>query len=190
MMKKETVYFEMSGRENTKACVEIVQRLVNEGCRYVVVASTSGDTGLKFARAIRGKDAKLVSVALSTGLQGENIQVLSDDRRAEIESLGGAVCVGTVPIRGLEAAFAKKCQGISPAQLIAETLWRFGQGVKVACEVVMTACDAGLIPEGEEVLAIGGTMRGADAVLVIKSAVSKRFLNLKVLEIVAKPREG
>jgi hypothetical protein len=52
----------------------------------------------------------------------------------------------------------------------------------------MMAADAGLIPEEEEVLAVAGTGRGADTVMVIKSAVSKRFLDLKVLEIRAKPR--
>ena len=189
-MKKETVYFDRTGPENTKACIEIVQRLVNEGCRCLVVASTTGETGVRFARAVRGKDATMVSVALSSGFREPGRQLLSDEKRAEIESLGGKVCVGSIPTHGLEAAFQEKYQGVYPTQVIAETLWRFGQGVKVACEVVMMACDAGLIPEGEEVLAVGGTMRGADAVLVVKGAASKRFLDLKVLEIVAKPRDG
>ena len=48
----------------------------------------------------------------------------------------------------------------------------------------------GLIEEGKEVVAIGGTGRGADTVLIIRSAASKRFLDLAVLEIVAKPRVG
>jgi hypothetical protein len=51
----------------------------------------------------------------------------------------------------------------------------------------MMAADAGLIPEGEEVLAVAGTARGADSVLIIRSAASKRFLELRVLEILAKP---
>ena len=189
-MKKETVYFDTAGPENTKACIEIVQRLVNEGYRDLVVASTTGETGIRFARGVRGKDTTMVSAALSSGFREPNQQVLPDEKRAEIESLGGKVCVGSIPTHGLEAAFQEKYQGIYPTQVIAETLWRFGQGVKVACEVVMMACDAGLIPEGQEVLAVGGTTRGADAVLVVKSATSKRFLQLKVLEIVAKPRDG
>jgi len=53
---------------------------------------------------------------------------------------------------------------------------------------VMMAADAGLIPEAEEVIAVAGTARGADTVCIIKSAASKRFLDLKVLEILAKPR--
>jgi hypothetical protein len=52
----------------------------------------------------------------------------------------------------------------------------------------MMAVDAGLIPEGEEVISVAGTARGSDSVLIIRSAASKRFLDLRVLEILAKPR--
>lgn len=189
-MKKETVYFEATGPENTNDCMKIVSRLVNEGHGYVVVASTTGETGVKFARVLRGKDAKLVTVPLSTGFREPSLQVLTPENRAEIEKLGATVCIGTIPTHGLEAALAERYQGSYPTQIIAETLWRFGQGVKVGCEVVMMACDAGHIPEGKEVVAVGGTGTGADAVVVVKSAASKRFLDFKVLEIVAKPREG
>jgi hypothetical protein len=54
--------------------------------------------------------------------------------------------------------------------------------------MTMMAADAGLVPEGEEILVVAGTGRGADTVAVIRSATSKRFLDLKVLEIPAKPR--
>jgi hypothetical protein len=60
--------------------------------------------------------------------------------------------------------------------------------LKVCCEIVMEAVDAGLIPEEEEVVAVGGTARGWDTVAVIRAAASKRFLKLAVLEIWAKPR--
>ncbi len=72
--------------------------------------------------------------------------------------------------------------------MIAQTLRRFGEGAKVCCEIVLMAADAGLIPESEEVLAVAGTGRGTDTVILIKSAASKRFLELRVLEILAKPR--
>ena len=72
--------------------------------------------------------------------------------------------------------------------IIAQSLRRFGEGAKVCCEIVMMAVDGGLVPEGEEVLAVAGTGLGADTVMVLKSAASKRFLELRVLEILAKPR--
>jgi hypothetical protein len=88
---------------------------------------------------------------------------------------------------GLDVAFTQKFSGIHPAQIVANSLRRFGEGTKVAIECVMMAVDAGLVPEGEEVLSVAGTARGADTVLLIKSAASKRFLDLKVLEVLAKP---
>ena len=74
-----------------------------------------------------------------------------------------------------------------PGPLIAETLRRLGQGVKVCCEIVMEAVDAGKIPEGEQVVAVAGTGRGADTVCLIRSAASKRFLDLFVSQVLAKP---
>jgi uncharacterized protein len=72
--------------------------------------------------------------------------------------------------------------------IVAQALRRFGEGAKVCCEIVMMAVDAGLVPEGEEVFSVAGTARRADTVLLIRSAASKRFFDLKVLEILAKPR--
>jgi hypothetical protein len=72
--------------------------------------------------------------------------------------------------------------------IIANALRRFGEGSKVCCEIIMMAADAGMIPEGEEVIAVAGTGYGADTVMILKSAASKRFLDLRVLEILAKPR--
>jgi hypothetical protein len=88
----------------------------------------------------------------------------------------------------LETSLALKFGGSYPTLIIANALRRFGEGAKVCCEIVMMATNAGLIPEGEEVLAVAGTARGADTVMLIKSAASKRFLDLRVLEILAKPR--
>jgi hypothetical protein len=84
----------------------------------------------------------------------------------------------------LSAAFG----GSYPTQVIAGALRRLGHGIKVACEIVMEACDAGLVPEDREVVAVAGTGRGADTVALIRSKASKRFLELVVLEILAKPR--
>ena len=58
-------------------------------------------------------------------------------------------------------------KGSAPTLLIANTLRRLGQGLKVCCEIVMEAVDAGLIPEEEEVVAVGGTARGWDTVALI-----------------------
>lgn len=190
MMKKQNVFvFDKPGPRNTDACIEVVQESLKRGIRHVVVATTSGETGQKMATTLRGSSANLVVVTHSAGFRGPNTQELSTEKAEAIRNAGARIYTGTILTHGLEVALAEKYQGIYPGMLIAQTLRRFGQGTKVACEIVMEACDAGLVPEGEEVLAVGGTSTGADTVLLIRSAASKRFFDLKVLEILAKPRE-
>jgi hypothetical protein len=82
----------------------------------------------------------------------------------------------------------KKHQGLYPTYIVAETLRLFGQGIKVAVEIAMEACDAGLIPEGEDVVSVAGTGRGADTVAVIRAHPSNRFLDVRVRQIAAKPQ--
>jgi hypothetical protein len=49
------------------------------------------------------------------------------------------------------------------------------------------AADAGLIP-CEDVIAVAGTGRGADTVALIRANSSNNFFQIKVREILAKPR--
>ena len=106
----------------------------------------------------------------------------------KIRANGAKIYTGTILTHSIETSLSAKFSGIYPAMIIAQALRRFGEGAKVCCEIVMMAVDAGLVPEVEEVLAVAGTGYGSDTVMVIKSAASKRFLDLKVLEILAKPR--
>ena len=70
----------------------------------------------------------------------------------------------------LETSLAKKFSGVYPTLLVAQSLRRFGEGAKVCCEIVMMAADAGLMPEGEETIAVAGPGRGADTVMRIRAA--------------------
>jgi len=67
-------------------------------------------------------------------------------------------------------------------------LRRLSEGVKVCPEIVMIAADKDLIPSGKEVIAIAGTGSGADTSMVIVSAKSKNFGELKIRELICKPR--
>lgn len=181
-------YFEKAGKENSERCVEITSSLVDGGYKHVVVATTVGDTGVAMARRLQGKDVNLAVVTHSAGFKEPNHFELLPENREEILRLGGKIYTGTILTHSIETAFAQKFQGLYPTMIVAQSLRRFGEGAKVCCEIVMEACDGGLIPEFEEVVAVAGTGRGADTVCIIRSASSKRFLDLKVLEILAKPR--
>jgi hypothetical protein len=51
------------------------------------------------------------------------------------------------------------------------------------------ACDNGLLDSGRNVLAIAGTGKGADTVLVVRSANSKRLFDVRVIEVITKPEK-
>jgi hypothetical protein len=71
---------------------------------------------------------------------------------------------------------------------IANTLRLMGQGMKVVIEISVMAADAGLVRTDEDIIAIGGSGRGADTAVVLRPVNSNDFFDLKVKEILCKPR--
>lgn len=186
MIERKVVYFEKPGRANTDKCLDVTKEAVAAGLSgHVVVASTVGDTGVLFSGALGDK---VVVITHSFGYKEPNTVEMPTDIRERIEGNGATVFTGTMITHSLETALSSKFGGISASSIVAQSLRRFGEGTKVCCEIVMMAVDAGLIPEEEDILAVAGTARGADTVLLVRSAASKRFLNLRVLEVLAKPR--
>ena len=168
-MIRKVVYFDGPGPVNSQRCIEICQDTVKSGYHDIVVASTTGEVGLNLARALANCSGfNLVVVSHSAGFAEEGKQEFDPPKREEIESIGGKVLTSTILTHSLETAFSAQHSGAYPTIIIAQTLRRLGQGMKVCCEIVMEACDAGLIPEGKDVLAVGGSGRGADTVCIIR----------------------
>jgi uncharacterized protein len=180
-------YFEKPGKENTRRCVEIVAGLVDGGPSHVVVATTSGQTALAFARELQGKKVNLIAVTHNVGYAGPNQDECEPAARMELESLGVRIFTGAILTRGIEAALMKKHQGVYPAYIVAQTLRLFCQGIKVCVEIAVEACDAGLLPEGMDVIAIAGTGRGSDTVAIVEAHPSDRFFDVRVKQILARP---
>jgi hypothetical protein len=189
MLERKTVYFEKPGKANTEACLDIVLNEVEEnGYKNVVVASTTGETGIMFSEALKGSGVNLIVITHSAGFKEPNTMEMPAEARQRILDEGATVFTGPMVTHSLDTAFTGKFSGSNLSQVVAESLRRFGQGTKVCCECVMMATDGGLLPEGVETLAVAGTARGADTVLVVRATASKRFLDLKVHELLAKPR--
>lgn len=188
-MQKTVTFFEKPGPENSQKCLEIVRENISKyHYEHVVVATTTGSTGILFAENLKDMNINLVVITHSYGFKEPNTIELTDDARTSIVESGAKIYTGTMITHSLETALAKKFSGVYPTLLVAQSLRRFGEGLKVCCEMIMMAADAGLIPEAADILTVAGTGRGADTVAVIRAATSKRFLELKVLEILAKPR--
>jgi len=54
LLKRETVYFQTPGKHNTGALLKLVKAYAKaNGIRDIVVASTSGETGVKASKLFR-----------------------------------------------------------------------------------------------------------------------------------------
>jgi len=181
-----TIYFENPGPENTERTLAIArERAIELGIKSILVASTSGRTGVKAAQLFQNFD--LIVVTHSTGFSSPGVQELKPRNREKILTLKGKILTCQHAFGGIGRAVRKKFGTYELEEIVANTLRLFGQGVKVACEIVLMAADAGLISTNEEVISIGGTDSGADTALVIKPTNAQTFFDLWILEILCKP---
>lgn len=186
-MESKIVYFEKAGAENTEATLQTVrQRAEALGIRKVVIASNSGNSAVKALDILEG--LRVIVVSHVTGFREPDAQEFTEENRKIIESRGGAVLIAAHAFAGLSVAMRNKYQMPGLGVIIADTLRLFGHGVKVACEVALMAADAGLVRTDEDIISIGGTSRGSDTALVLTPVNTHRFFDLKVREILCKPR--
>ncbi|MEA3460139.1 MAG: pyruvate kinase alpha/beta domain-containing protein [Chloroflexota bacterium] len=182
-----SVYFENSGPENTERTLGIAKRRAEElGIKTILVASTRGDTGVLAAQLFKGYN--VIVVTHSTGFKEPDFQELTEENRRAIEAAGARILTCMHAFGGIGRAVRKKLGTYELEEIVAYTLRIFGQGMKVACEMALMAADAGLVRTDELVLAIAGTSRGADTAVVLKSANAQNFFDMRVVEILCKPR--
>lgn len=182
-----TVYFEQGGPQNTARVVELVAARARQlGIQHIVVASSTGATGLQVARML--PDLHVTVVTHSTGFAGPNKQELTEENRAALREAGAEILTCQHALGGIGRAVRRKLGSYQIDEIVAFALRTFCQGIKVCCEITVMAADAGCAPVGEEIIAIGGTGQGADAAAVIRAANAQDFFDLRVLEIICKPR--
>jgi hypothetical protein len=187
MMEVRSVYFLEPGCANTEKTLEVAKKRAEElEIKSIVIASTSGETGLKAVKVF--DNSKVVVVTHTAGFPAPDVQELTPQNKAEILENGGIILTATHAFGGIGRAVRRKLNTYQVDEIIAYTLRLFGQGAKVACEIVLMATDAGLIKTDEDVISIAGTASGADTALVIKPANTHDFFELKVKEVLCKPR--
>lgn len=188
MIERKTVYFEKLGKENTKTTLKLVKAYAGTtGISNIVVASTTGETGLAATKLLKG--CNVVIVTHHTGFSQLSVQELTEKHRKQILKNGAKIFTGTHALSSAERDVRKKFGTMLPLELIANTLRLMGEGTKVCVEIVLMAADAGLISMDRDIIAVAGTGHGVDTALVIKPANASRFFDLRIREIIAKPRE-
>lgn len=179
------MYFEESGPVNTGATVEQAVKFAKEkGIEHIVVASVSGDTAFLLAEKY---DRKIICVTHVCGFKAPGVNQMEETTREKLRAMGVKVLTTTHVLSGVERGISKNKGGLYPAEIMADTLRMFGQGLKVCVEVAIMALDAGLIPFGVDVIAIGGSNRGADTAAVMRPAHANQVFQTSVRQIICKP---
>lgn len=180
------MYWEKKGKSNTDATVKAaVKRAEELGVIHMVVASNSGETAEKFL----GHGLEINCVTHHIGWTGPGEDEMGAEKRKKLQSKGIKLLTTTHLLAGVDRALRFKFEGVYPAEIVSSTLRMLGQGLKVCVEISVMALDSGLIPYGEEIIAVGGSGRGADAACVIVPAHSSQFFDTVIKEIICMPRE-
>lgn len=178
------MYFANKGKQNTDGVVEIAAKEAGErNIAHIVVASNTGATAVK----LKGAAATVVCVSHVNGMIENGVNELAAEDRQTLEEAGIKVLTTTHVLSGVERGISRSAGGMYPAEIMANTLRMFGAGVKVCVEVAIMALDAGLIPYGQPIIAIGGTGKGADTAIVITPSHAQSVMETKVHEILCKP---
>lgn len=179
--------WEIPGEQNTRQTLELaVQRAQQLGIKNMVIASCTGATARELQSIANGMN--IVCVTHHQGYKDPGSNEMDNQTRQDLEKAGIRVLTTTHLLAGVDRAVRNQFGGVYPAELIAQTLRMLGQGVKVAVEISVMALDAGLLPYDEEIISIGGTIKGADAAIVVKPAHANYFLNTEIKEIICMPR--
>jgi len=192
-MEEKITYFEKPGTTNTEETLRLARvRADALGIHQVVIASTWGDTALKALDAFEGFRIAVVGIAIGPREHANEetvVRAFPPEVKRAVEAQGGVVLNATHAFGGLTRALRDQMHwNANPVSLVAAALRVFGRGMKVALEVAMMAADAGILDTGEDAVAIAGSGRGADTAVVLRPVNAHRFFDLKVKEIICKPR--
>ena len=139
--------FENKGKENTLETLHIALNAAKERGTTLVVASSAGDTLIELIKMQEelGTNVPMVMVGQAYGYPKQGVNIMTDERRAELTAAGVHIIHAAHALSGAERGISRKFSGAYPVEIMAHTLRMFGQGTKVCVEIAMMALDLSLI---------------------------------------------
>jgi hypothetical protein len=196
---REVYYFDEPGAQNTddvlKAVVKYIEQVEME---YLIIASTSGKTALKFAEGLNSEKIKIICVSEppSRKIFGDQWPCIDPEIKRRLEALR-VIVVDRVPYKFHDSVLElAKWYFPVPEHIVGDTLaFVGGQGLKVAVEAMFMAVQAGYVEPNKDVLAVAGYGGGADTAIVVKTCFPETLFSsdpekrLEVREILAMTRK-
>jgi len=208
IVRRNVEYFERPGLFNTEKVIELCKKRATDlGIRFVVVASLTGDSTVKVAKAFKDLGVTIISVRflpggawrvkeepcgayeaipelrkmrqewIKKGLERVPIEY-SKKNTDELTKLGVKIVGGTPTLWNVDRSLMAKFGGTSAQEIINETLRLVCPGFRVCVEVALMATDNGAIPTNEEAIVMAGTERGLDTAVVVKPSYSVKMFDL------------
>lgn len=185
------LYWEEPGRKNTERTLERVRgEIANSELKHLVIASNTGETVEKFLELTNDLQVHVVCVTHHVGFREPGFDEMEASKRDELRQKGVDLLTTTHALAGVARSIKNDYGGLYPAEIMAETLRMFGQGVKVCVEISIMALDAGLVPFDQDIIAVGGTGRGADSACIVKPGHSNDVFSTEVREVLCRPRKS
>lgn len=209
--------FERPGPVNTDEVIRIMKEKA-PNVNHIVAASITGESAIKIAKGIPGKS--VVCVTCPQGMYWEVDQMekdlfldipelrelrdewkekglrrvpmsITEENTALLTKHNIPIVRGTIPFFGPSFSMRLHLHHVTSLDIMAKTLEMISTGTLVGMECVMMAVDAGIIPEGENVIACAGTERGLDTAWIMRSCASGNIFHpskgFKFIELLAKP---
>jgi hypothetical protein len=181
-LEEKIVYFKKPGPKNSEETLRLaIERAKSRGINKMVLASTRGEIARLAAARLADTGIKMVVVPHQFGFTGS--QRFPAELVSELEKQGHCVYFGTMLFH------TENFYGVRIPNAMATLLRTFCQGMKVCIEIILMATDGGHIASGEKVIAVSGTIRGADTAVVAIAAPSTKLYELHITEIICKPLE-
>jgi len=84
-----TVYFQKAGKEHTQETLQIAKdQALLRGILFILVASTSGDTGIQAAQLLHETGIRLIVITHNSGFKDPGAQEFDQNTKEEISRLG------------------------------------------------------------------------------------------------------
>ena len=159
-MTNSIEYFKETGIVNTARTLKISKKRALElDIKKILVASTHGFTAKEAAKVFKGTDIEVIAVTISEGYKEED-WCMTQRERQELEKIGVKVLTAQHALSGgVGESFLEESSVLS---IVADTLYCFSQGMKVAMEITIMAAEAGYVSIDKEVISIAGTGEGAE----------------------------
>lgn len=181
--------FETVGKENTAAVAAIAVAKAKELNCPIVLSSSTGFSAKAVLSAAAEADyaGKIVVVRTTSNASLKGANKMAPEVKQSLVERGCVVVTAAHALSAGERGLSSKSHGAYPLEIMASTLYMFGQGTKVCVECATMAMDAGELEFASPVVSLAGTSVGLDTAMVMTPAYSSCILDTRVHEILCKP---